>query len=190
MKRSYRLGKRAETAAATRQRILDAALELAQSIGPRAATISEIARMAGVERLTVYNHFPDDAALWSAVDAQWQDRHPRPNPAALTGIADPMKRLLTGLDALYGWYEDSEAMSRWLERDGATMPGLAGPMAERETYLAELEATLLAGWSATPWSAAALRAGLIFATWDSLCRGSGLARDEAAALVVAWVKAA
>ncbi len=190
MKRAYRLGKRAETAAATRRRILEAALQLTTDVGPRATTIAEIARMAGVERLTVYNHFAGDAELWGAVTAEWLVQHPRPDAAALGSIADPIKRLSTGIDRLYGWYETSEALLRWLERDAAAVPGLAGPSADTAAYLRSLELALLEGWSATPWSIAALRAGLGFATWDSLCRGSRLARDEATALVVAWIKAA
>ena len=189
MKRAYRLGKRAETAAATRRRILEVARQLAATIGPRATTIAEIARMAGVERLTVYNHFATDGALWSAVTSEWLVQHPRPDPAALGRIVDPIKRLSAGIDQLYGWYEASEAVLRWMERDTAAMPGLAGPRAEADAHQAAFEAALLEGWTATPWSGAALRTGLSFGSWDSLCRKSGLARDEAAALVVAWIRA-
>lgn len=190
MKRSYRLGKRAEAAAATRRRIVMAALELAGSVGPRAASIAEIARMAKVERLTVYTHFPDESGLWSEVWAAWLARHPRPDLEALAAMPDPWRRLLIGLDRLYGWYDASAAVTGRVEQDGPAMPGLAPVLAEAAGYRAQLQQVVETGWVPTPWSAATLRAGLSFATWESLCGGSGLAGDEAAALVVAWVRAA
>ena len=190
MKRSYRLGKRAEAAAATRQRIVMAALELAGGVGPRGASIAEIARMAEVERLTVYNHFPEESGLWTAVWAAWLARHPRPDLEALAAMPDPWRRLLVGLDRLYGWYGATQVLNGLVERDGPAMPSLAPVLAEAAGYRDRLQQVLETGWVPTPWSAAALRAGLGFSTWENLCGGSGLAGDEAAALVVAWVRAA
>src|SRR3712207_7691871 len=43
----------------TRHRIVEATVELHRTRGPANTTISEIAQRAGVNRLTVYNHFPD-----------------------------------------------------------------------------------------------------------------------------------
>jgi len=190
MKRAYRLGKRAITAAETRLRIVEAALALYQTVGPRQTTVAEIARRAGVERLTVYNHFPDDAALALACLSYWRMLHPRPDSQDWADIVAPIKRLEVALEALFAWYEETEAMTRHLERDVAADPALAGLGAslvgEAEAFLAPL----VAGWQPTPWALAALRAGSGFACWDSLCRHSGLPRDEAVALVVTWVRSA
>lgn len=60
--RSYRLRKRAEGVAETRQRIIDADVLLHETVGLAAATVSSLAEQAGVTRLTVYRHFPDHAA--------------------------------------------------------------------------------------------------------------------------------
>jgi AcrR family transcriptional regulator len=63
-KRRYTMGRRAEQQKQTRARIVKAAVELHEKLGPRNATISAIAKRAGVQRLTVYRHFPDDTALF------------------------------------------------------------------------------------------------------------------------------
>lgn len=65
--RPYRLGKRAETAAATRRRILDAGWAEIERAGYRGASIEAIATRAGVSRVTVYRHFATRGELFEAV---------------------------------------------------------------------------------------------------------------------------
>jgi len=67
----YRIRRRAEQVDQTRQRIVETTAELHGSVGPAATTIAAIADRAGVTRLTVYRHFPDDAALFAACSAHW-----------------------------------------------------------------------------------------------------------------------
>src|ERR687888_296648 len=74
-RRKYELKKRAEQLAETRRRITETTVELHRTVGPAATQISEIARRAGVQRVTVYNHFPDDASLFAACSAHWRDFH-------------------------------------------------------------------------------------------------------------------
>jgi hypothetical protein len=52
--RAYRMDKRAQDVAATRQEIVEAAVRLHGSLGPAATTVSAVAQEAGVTRLTVY----------------------------------------------------------------------------------------------------------------------------------------
>lgn len=65
--RPYRLGKRAEDAAATRQRILDAGWDEIELAGYRPASVEAIASRAGVTRVTVYRHFASRGALFEAI---------------------------------------------------------------------------------------------------------------------------
>ncbi|MBV8944057.1 MAG: helix-turn-helix transcriptional regulator, partial [Solirubrobacterales bacterium] len=65
-KRRYQLKARAESQRQTRERIVRATMELHREVGPAQTTIAEIARRAGVQRLTVYNHFPEEAELFEA----------------------------------------------------------------------------------------------------------------------------
>ena len=76
MNRKYELKERARRQAQTRERIVEAAVALHTSVGPARTTISGIAERAGVERHTVYAHFPDDRSLFRACSAHWGAQHP------------------------------------------------------------------------------------------------------------------
>src|SRR3954470_13292528 len=111
-KRKYELKARAEAQEATRARIAAAAAALHEEAGVGKTTVADIARRAGVQRLTVYNHFPDLQALLPACTAHWLTEHPQPDLAPLLAVEDPAERLRSVLAALYGWYRDTEAMQR------------------------------------------------------------------------------
>src|SRR6185295_8922834 len=105
MNRKYELKERARRQAETRQRIVEAAVDLHTSVGPARTTISAIAERAGVERHTVYAHFPDDRSLYRACSQHWGSEHPLPDFEALAKIDDPVRRLRRSLSELYAWYE-------------------------------------------------------------------------------------
>jgi len=65
--RPYRLGKRADAAAVTRRRILDAGWAEIELGGYRPANVEAIAARAGVTRVTVYRHFASRGELFEAV---------------------------------------------------------------------------------------------------------------------------
>jgi AcrR family transcriptional regulator len=124
-RRKYELRKRAERLAETRRRITEATVELHRTVGPAEASISEIARRAGVQRVTVYNHFPDDASLFAACSAHWRALHPAPDAAAWREEPEPRARLRRGLRELYGWYRETEPMTANVLRDKGRLPALA-----------------------------------------------------------------
>ena len=66
MARKYEMRTRAERVEATKRRIVEAAVELHEQVGPARASRSSIAERAGVDRQTYYRHFPDDSALFQA----------------------------------------------------------------------------------------------------------------------------
>jgi AcrR family transcriptional regulator len=123
-KRKYELKKRAERLADTRRRITEATVELHRTVGPAATHINEVARRAGVQRMTVYNHFPNDTALLTACSAHWRALHPTPDLAAWSAVADPGARLRLGLGQLYGWYRETEPMTANVLRDAQVLPAL------------------------------------------------------------------
>ncbi|NKE60108.1 TetR/AcrR family transcriptional regulator [Lentzea sp. PSKA42] len=64
---------RAESAAATRRALLDAAAELLDLGGPEAVTLREVGARAGVTRGAPYRHFADKDSLLTAVAAErWE----------------------------------------------------------------------------------------------------------------------
>jgi AcrR family transcriptional regulator len=63
-----------------------------------------VAERAGVQRHTVYRHFPDEQALFIACSGLYSDQHPMPDPADWRTLADAEARLRRGLSAIYGYY--------------------------------------------------------------------------------------
>src|SRR5918997_4439205 len=105
MARSYTLKRRAEQQAETRQRIVEAAVDLHSSLGPARTSLSMIAERAGVQRHTLYAHFPDERSLLMACSGHTYERDPPPDAAPWRSIEDRQERLRVGLTAIYGWYE-------------------------------------------------------------------------------------
>src|SRR5918997_894404 len=183
-KRKYEMKKRAERQRETRRRIVEATVELHRTRGPANTTISEIAQRAGVNRLTVYNHFPDTTDLLKACSRSWTERHPAPDPTPWAQISDPQERLRAALADLYGFYERTEPMRANVLRDAQTMPELAALLEGTVVpYLEEARGLLAEGWEVRGKKRKRLIAtvalALDFHTWRSLERGSGLSRREA-----------
>src|SRR5215212_8188895 len=104
MGRTYTLKRRAEQQAETRRRIVEAAVELHGSVGPAQTTFSMVAERAGVQRHTLYAHFPDERSLHQACSALFFERDPLPDAEPWRAITDPSERLRVGLRAIYDWY--------------------------------------------------------------------------------------
>ena len=92
-KRKYELKKRAEDMAETRRRITEAAIELHGSVGPQRTTLSAVAARAGVERRTLYRHFPTEAELFAACSSHYFAANPWPALDDWRAIRDPHERL-------------------------------------------------------------------------------------------------
>ena len=188
--RRYEKKARAAQEAATRLRIVEAAVELHGTVGPAHTTISAIAERAGVRRATVYRHFPDERSLFLGCSGHWRDQNPLPDPASWAGVADPAERLETALDALYAWYERVEPMLTRVLRDEDSVPAVAELQAGRRAYLAAVEDTLAPGWGARGKAATRLRAAiglaLDFLAWRAL-HERGLGRADAIAVMTAAV---
>src|SRR5689334_3970799 len=108
--RRYRKRLRAEQELQTRQAITEAAVKLHGTLGPARTTVSAIAEEAGVQRATVYRHFPDEPALFQACSGHYMAMHPLPDPSRWVEIADPAERLREALGDVYGWWDETEPM--------------------------------------------------------------------------------
>ena len=89
---------RADQVEQTRRRIVEAAVELHGTVGPANTTVAAIAERAGVTRLTVYRHFPDDDAMFAACTAHWSARQNMPDIDAWLAESDPVDRLRSSAD--------------------------------------------------------------------------------------------
>jgi AcrR family transcriptional regulator len=181
-KRRYELRARAEAQQATRARIAAAAAALHEEVGVGRTTVADIARRAGVQRLTVYNHFPDLETLLPACTAHWLAEHPLPDPMPALALADPVERLRATLTALYGWYRENAPMQRRMLGERASVAELDAWMAQSsDATLAALASMLVAGLE-RPDAGALVALALDFWTWQRLDR-EGLDDDAAAALM-------
>src|SRR5690606_21972477 len=117
MKRTYALGKRAEQQAQTRQRIVEAAVDLHGTVGPAQTTVTMIAERAGVQRHTFYKHFPDERSLLMACSGLAAERDPMPEAEPWRAIGDREERLGTALSEVYAWFGRNAGLMACVTRD-------------------------------------------------------------------------
>ena len=193
-KRRYTKRRRAEAEEATRVRIAEAAMELHGSVGPARTTISAVAERAGVQRATVYRHFPTEAELFGACSAHWASLHPPPDWTAWEAAADPEDRLRRGLADIYRWYGSDAQMFLNVRRDASLVPAMAAPVAAGRAATQAMIDALMRGRRERGGRRRRVRAAIshavAFWTWHSLTREGGLSDPEAIELGVAMVAAA
>lgn len=119
-RRKYELKRRAERQDETRQRIVDAAIALHTTVGPARTTVSAVADRAGVQRHTVYSHFPDERSLGLACSGCHVERYPLPDAAAWREIADSERRLRRGFGEVYAYYAQTGEGLAPILRDAAS----------------------------------------------------------------------
>jgi AcrR family transcriptional regulator len=193
-KRKYELKKRGEEMAETHRRITDAAIELHGTVGPSRTTLSAVAKRAGVERRTLYRHFPTEADLFAACSTHYFNANPWPDLGTWRAIGDPQQRLVRALDELYAYYERTEPMLSNVLRDAELVDFARGAVAALHAFLDEAAEILTIGRQVVRGRrrqilGGALRHALAFSTWRSLST-NGVGRSDAVKLMAALVEAA
>ena len=185
---------RAEAQEATRMRITESAVELHRTLGPSQTTMAAVAEHAGVQRSTLYRHFPDETALFAACSAHWYSSHPPPDVGRWRAIADPQERLVDGLTELYTWYRGAGSMLDNLIRDEQLVPAVGGRFRAFHARLDDAHDLLLEGRALRGRKranvSALLRLALKFESWRALCREGALGERQAAELMTTLVAAA
>ena len=177
----YELKARAVRMGQTRQRIVEATMKLHQTVGPARTSISAIADAAGVQRHTVYSHFPDEKELFAACGGLFYERSPYPAVEPWRAIADPAKRVERAFMDMYGYFRTHERELGPIVRDAPLMPHLVG----RRFTVGRTTAirAITDGWQLRGRRAsrveALLELALRFETWRTLT-GAGLDDAEAA----------
>jgi AcrR family transcriptional regulator len=192
-RRPYQLKSRALSQAQTRAKIVEATAELHATVGPARTQVSEIARRAGVQRRTVYDHFPDDAALIQACSHLWLSRNPLPDPAHWQGIKTPVDRVSAALRAVYDFYSQDEKTLALVLRDSSGIAALSAVLDDGLLrFLAgvrdDLVAALLGPKQARVRTAALVGIALDFWTWRRLTSVDGFSNSEAARLMACVTK--
>jgi AcrR family transcriptional regulator len=186
--RKYELKRRAERQQETRRRIVEAAIELHRTKGPATTTISDVARLAGVQRHTLYRHFPDELSLGLACSGLYLERNGLPDADGWLSISEPEQRRRHGLTELYTWYEQNQDMFGNVLRDAEVHP-LTGEMFALRAgeAMGLVRDALASGLPEEPRAQAALDLALDFYTWRRLAR-SGLSPADAAETMVAALR--
>ena len=187
MARKYELRQRAESQAQTQRRIIEATVRLHNTVGPARTTIGAIAELAGVERLTVYRHFPDKTELFRACAAHHLAVNAPPDVREWTEIRNPTQRLRAGLLASYAYYRKNE-------------PGMAVILRDREAglpvglgfiqYQAAARDAIAPAWPRARRVRAVIAHALDFQVWRSLAVRERLADADVAELMIELVRAA
>jgi AcrR family transcriptional regulator len=190
-RRAYELKERARRQEQTHQRIVDATVALHNEVGPVFTTVAEIARRAGVSRLTVYKHFPEEGELFAACQQRFLDSHPLPDLAPALAVSEPGDRLRAVLIELYRSYREREPMTAKVLRDRGALPALDSLLARTmDAQQAQLTEALAAGLDAQPARGGRVRAlvalALDFWAWQRLA-SEGLSDDQAAKVMAELV---
>jgi AcrR family transcriptional regulator len=188
MARSYNKAKRANQEAETRRKIVDAAVSLHGELGPARTSVSLIAERAGVQRHTVYAHFPDERSMLMACSGQHTEDNPLPDPEAWAHLNATEQRLRAALTALYDWFDANAAMTSNVLRDAEHHDVLREIVALRfgpafDAIIASLAPGL------TKNALPQLHLALSFYTWRTLTRETGLTNAQATESMVAAVLA-
>jgi AcrR family transcriptional regulator len=171
--RAYRLGRRAEAAAETRRRIVEATFALHSERGIADTSMTDIALRAGVSVGTVYHHFATYADAIVACGAYVAEQAPAPTAALFDGAGSREECIARLVRAFFAHYERVPAIES-VRRDSHLTPELEA-FAREEAKNRRRLAALAAGPRA-----AALVAGLIdIDVWRAL-RREGFSTAEAA----------
>jgi AcrR family transcriptional regulator len=122
-RRSYQLGRRAETAGETRRRLVEATFRLHSEQGIAETSMTDIAERAGVSVGTVYHHFPSYADAIVACGAYTAEHAPAPTAALFEGAATRHDRIARLVRALFEYYERVPALES-VRRDRHLAPVL------------------------------------------------------------------
>ena len=180
--RSYTMSSRAESAAATRERIARAAAELFLERAFEDVTLAGIASAAGVSHQTVLNHFESKAGVVPAVAEILREDTTSARYAAAPGdVAGAVKALVGDYermgDANFRWAASSERLGLDAVLDEARA-------SHQQWIVTMFGARLPAATAARRRAVHALHAATDVYTWKLLRRDLHLSRNETERIIV------
>lgn len=109
-----------------RELILAGAMEVFAERGYEGASMTEIARAAGITPAVIYDHFPSKAKLQvELLQRQTAELLGHVGAALLEAPDDPSQRMRVGVDAFFGFVEEHRFTWRMLFRDPPSDPEVA-----------------------------------------------------------------
>jgi AcrR family transcriptional regulator len=145
--RPYRLGRRAKSAAATRERIVDAAAALYSAHGVNETTLQRIAERADVSRGTILHHFGGTGGVLDAVAERILVTLELPDERIFDGATDDASRLRAYVTAIIEFFQRTTGW--WAvfmtEMDRPELKAREAAYTERMTRLQAMALGSLAG---------------------------------------------
>ena len=179
------MAKRAEGAAATRRRILDATMAVHDQQGIVGTSVRDVAGRAGVSPATVLRHFPAMGDLTEACGRLSDELYPMPTESVLDGASAPVDGLRRVAAAFFGWWAEYGPGWSHLEVDRRELPQVDGWLRNVEAGRRGLIATAL-GRRIDGAEVALVTALTSHGAWQSL-RDAGMSPEEAATEVARFV---
>jgi AcrR family transcriptional regulator len=182
--------RRAAANAATRKRIVDAAIALHGEKGVLGTSWPDIARRADVALGTVYRHFPSLDHLVPACTSENALRTRPPGPGILAGLTRPQERISQFVQELFAFYSRTAPWTPRANVDRQQLPVLDTILTRREAALKGLVEETLGPLRRRRHALDGALALTDFGVWRSLTH-SGLSTDAAARLIaevlVSWL---
>lgn len=97
--------------------ILDATRDLVLTVGVRRTTATDVARRAGISRMTLYRRFRDVEALLVALLTREVGRLLQEVAAEVTALPTARERLVASVVSGVGWLADDQLLARLVEVD-------------------------------------------------------------------------
>jgi len=173
--------RRSTQVAQTRERILDAALELFSERGAQGTTMNELARRADVSPTTVSNHFNTQESLIEAVVERILLESRVPDGTIFVGTRSVTGRLRILTRSMFEFFDRT---MHWFDLLGAELvevPALARAQAAFWRSIHQLHVQALAG--SEDELLAKTTAGLLHPATFGALKAAGLTVDESAAVV-------
>jgi len=186
MPRNYRLGERAVQMVATRDRIVEAAIELYTEVGLSKATMRQVGLRADVAPGTLRNHFTSRRLLEEAMVERLTAESPLPDASIFDGAETLEERVGRFLGVTGTFFDQAGRLYRmWLRE-----PMLASPWTEAGARYgarwAELQRLALGPLADDEQVQAVLRAVMEPPFFDAI-RGGTRSTEQASALITAAI---
>lgn len=175
MTRKYEQKSRAKAQEKTKKKIVDATVKLHQKKGILNTSVLDIAKLAGVGKVTVYRHFPTDQDLLTACSGQYFHDHPFPNTEQWINIKDPDELLRFALKQIIVFHQQTAPMMRGVLSEARNHP-VVMPYHE---YWKTASAILSAHKPMDKKFVASVNLAVSFDTWNTLSHEQGLSNEEA-----------
>jgi len=193
MPREYKMRKRADDWQKTRERILQATMQLHDEKGVAPTTFADIAKRAGLGQATLYRHFPTIGDLVRTCGGHvWKEMRPPMAQAAeavfegLSGTGRRLEKLVEEIDAFYCRGANRLGLAG---RDRDLLPELDQFLGAVEAGVAAYVAEALAPSKASPRTVEVVNALMSFPVWRRF-RQIGLPDSQFRAFILRLVQCA